>query len=108
MDPEGFEWIDANDSDQSVLTFIRKARSTGDIILVACNMTPLLRHNYRVGAPRGGFWKEILNGDAWDYGGGGRGNMGGVEAAPIATHGRPWSLSLNLPPLSALFFKSQG
>jgi 1,4-alpha-glucan branching enzyme len=106
--PEGFEWIDASDSDQSVLSFLRKARTGDDIILVICNLTPILRHDYRIGIPRGGFWKEMLNGDAWDYGGSGQGNMGGVEAAEIESHGRPWSLSLKLPPLSVLFMKSQG
>jgi 1,4-alpha-glucan branching enzyme len=106
--PEGFEWIDASDSDQSVLSFLRKARIGDDIILVICNLTPILRHDYRIGVPRGGFWKEMLNGDAWDYGGSGQGNMGGVEAAEIESHGRPWSLNLKLPPLSVLFMKSQG
>jgi 1,4-alpha-glucan branching enzyme len=69
------------------------------------NFTPVTRHNYRVGVPAGGYWEEILNSDAPQYWGGGQGNLGGVEAAPIASHGRPNSLSLTLPALSAVFFK---
>jgi 1,4-alpha-glucan branching enzyme len=103
--PEGFEWIDCNDSQASVLTFLRKGRSPDDLILVACNFTPVPRPNYRVGVPRGGYWKELLNSDATSYGGGGWGNLGGAEAAPIGVHGRPYSLNLTLPPLSIIFLK---
>jgi 1,4-alpha-glucan branching enzyme len=66
------------------------------------------RYSYRLGAPRGGFWIEALNSDAADYGGSNMGNMGGVEAAPIALHGRPYSLTITLPPLSVSFFKNEG
>jgi len=103
--PLGFEWIDCHDASSSVVSLIRKGKSTDDIVLVACNFTPVPRHNYRVGAPRGGFWREILNSDARDYGGSGQGNLGGVEAVPIGLHGRPYSLTLTLPPLAAVFFK---
>jgi 1,4-alpha-glucan branching enzyme len=103
--PEGFEWVDCNDSQASVLTFLRKSRSPDDVILVACNFTPVPRLNYQVGVPRGGFWKEILNSDATIYGGSGWGNLGGVNAAPVGVHGRPYSLSLTLPPLSVIFLK---
>jgi 1,4-alpha-glucan branching enzyme len=106
LDPAGFEWIDANDAGSSALTFLRKGRSPDDIIVVACNFTPVPRQNYRVGVPRGGFWREILNTDAAGYGGTGQGNLGGVEAAPIPYHGRPHSLNLTLPPLAAVFLKS--
>ena len=67
-----------------------------------------LRRNYRVGVPRGGFWKEILNSDAREYGGSGQGNCGGVQADPVKLHHRPFSLSLTLPPLGALFFVNRG
>ncbi|HWP59188.1 MAG TPA: 1,4-alpha-glucan branching protein GlgB [Candidatus Acidoferrales bacterium] len=107
-EPAGFEWIDCNDSESSAITLIRKAKSSPEIILVACNFTPVVRHNYRVGAPLGGFWRELLNSDSRDYGGSGQGNFGGVEAAPVGLHGRPCSLTLTLPPLAALFFKSPG
>ena len=102
-DPAGFEWIDCNDSEQSTLTMIRKAKTTNDLILIALNFTPVPRHNYRVGVPREGFWKETLNSDALIYGGAGWGNLGGVEAVPVRSHGRPFSVSLTLPPMSALF-----
>ncbi|MBI3329465.1 MAG: 1,4-alpha-glucan branching protein GlgB [Nitrospinae bacterium] len=102
----GFEWIDCNDTAASLISFIRKGQSTDDILLVVCNFTPVPRLNYRVGAPRGGFWSEILNSDAQEYGGSGCGNLGGVAAAPVPFHGRPYSLTLTLPPLTAVFFKS--
>jgi len=103
--PAGFEWIDCHDAASSVVSVIRKGKSTDDIVLVACNFTSVPRHNYRVGAPRGGCWREVLNSDARDYGGSGQGNLGGVEAVPIGLHGRPYSLTLTLPPLAAVFFK---
>ena len=105
-DPGGFEWIDANDSEESVLSFLRKSHTGDDLIAVVCNFTPVPRHNYRIGVPRGGFWREILNSDATEHGGSGHGNLGGVEATPIGTHGRPFSLNLSLPPLAALFLSS--
>ncbi|MBI4467607.1 MAG: 1,4-alpha-glucan branching protein GlgB [Acidobacteria bacterium] len=106
FEPHGFEWIDANDADQSVLSFLRRGRMTDDIIAVVCNFTPVPRCDYRVGVPRGGFWKEVLNSDATLYGGGGWGNWGGLEADPIPSHGRPYSLNLTLPALSTIFLKS--
>lgn len=106
-DPAGFDWIDANDSDESVLSFLRRAKTNGDLIAVVCNFTPVPRHNYRVGVPRGGYWREILNSDAAEHGGSGHGNLGGVEASPVGYHGRPFSLNLALPPLGAVFLKSE-
>ncbi|UCH87830.1 MAG: 1,4-alpha-glucan branching protein GlgB [Dehalococcoidia bacterium] len=106
-DPAGFEWIDASDSQSSSLSFIRKGRSTDDIVLVVCNFTPVPRHSYRVGVPQGGFWREVMNSDSEDYWGSGQGNFGGLEAAKVPFHGRPYSLNLTLPPLSVLFFKSE-
>jgi 1,4-alpha-glucan branching enzyme len=107
-DPSGFEWIDCADSDQSVLTFMRKGHSTDDVVLVACNFTPVPRTNYRIGVPCGGFWHEIANSDAAQYWGGNWGNLGGAEASPVSHHGRPWSVSVTLPALSVVFFKSKG
>ena len=103
----GFEWVDCNDSDQNVISFLRKGRAGDDIVLVACNFTPITRFNYKVGVPRGGFWKELLNGDAKEYGGSGHGNLGGIEAVPVSFHGRPYSLDMTLPPLATVFFKSE-
>jgi 1,4-alpha-glucan branching enzyme len=101
---EGFEWIDCNDADASTLSFLRKGISPDDVVLVVCNFTPVPRDNFRVGVPRGGQWRERLNSDALDYGGGGIGNFGIVEAAPLPSHGRNHSLTLRLPPLATLFF----
>jgi 1,4-alpha-glucan branching enzyme len=103
---EGFEWIDLNDAQNSVLSFIRIARSSNQIVLVVCNFTPLPREQYSVGVPRGGLWKEVLNSDSGYYGGSGVGNLGGVRAAAFPMHGRPFSLTLSLPPLGVLFFES--
>jgi 1,4-alpha-glucan branching enzyme len=106
FDPAGFEWIDSNDSQNSVLSFMRKGRSADDTVLIVCNFTPVPCYNYRVGVPRGGYWREILNSDAKEYGGSGHGNLGGMEASPIPFHGRPYSLNLTLPPLGVIFLKA--
>jgi 1,4-alpha-glucan branching enzyme len=106
--PDGFEWIDCSDSQGSILNLLRKGRSTGDMVLVALNFTPVPRFNYRVGVPGKGYWRELLNSDSMEYGGSGLGNLGGVEASRISFHGRPYSLNLALPPLGAVFFKSNG
>ena len=102
----GFEWIDFHDAENSVLSFLRRDKEGGNTLVVVCNFTPVPRSNYRVGVPRGGFWKEILNSDAKDYGGSGQGNMGGVEASPASFYGRyDHSLSVALPPLGLVAFK---
>jgi 1,4-alpha-glucan branching enzyme len=103
--PSGFEWVDCNDASASTLSFLRKGSTTGDRLLVLCNFTPVLRLNYQVGVPCGGYWQEMLNSDATDYGGSGAGNQGGVQANPVSWHGQPWSLTVTLPPLAAVFFK---
>ena len=103
----GFEWADLHDWEQSIIAFIRKGKAPDDEILVVCNMTPIARSNYRIGVPRAGFWREALNSDAQIYGGAGRGNLGGVESAPIPSHGRYHSLSLMLPPLGVIFLKRE-
>jgi 1,4-alpha-glucan branching enzyme len=105
-DPAGFEWVDCNDSSTSVISLLRKSPSPGDTVLVVCNFTPVPRTGYRVGVPSGGFWRELLNSDAREYGGSGMGNLGGRHAESTAEHGRPFSLTLTLPPLAALFFKA--
>jgi 1,4-alpha-glucan branching enzyme len=105
---EGFEWVDFRDWEESVISFIRRGKGTDETFLVVCNFTPVPRRNYRVGVPRGGFWKEVLNSDARIYGGSGHGNFGGVEATPVPAHGKYHSLSLTLPPLGVFFLKSEG
>ncbi len=102
----GFEWVDCNDSEQSVLSFLRRPRDGSALVLVVCNFTPVPRMNYVVGVPGGGYWREIANSDATLYGGSGMGNLGGIEAAPVAAHGRFHSLAITLPPLAVLMFKA--
>jgi len=106
--PEGFQWIDCNDSVQSTISLMRKTRSSEGMMIVILNFTPVPRHNYRVGAPKGGFWREALNSDASHYGGSGQGNMGGVEAVPISCHGQLHCLNLTLPPLGVVFLRWEG
>jgi 1,4-alpha-glucan branching enzyme len=105
LEPGGFAWMDANDAEHSVLSYLRRGRNPDDLVLALLNFTPVPRYNYRVGVPRGGHWQEILNTDARELGGSGHGNMGGVEAVPLSFHGQPWSLSAVLPPLGAVFLK---
>ena len=104
-DPAGFEWVDCNDSAASVVSLIRKGKSKKDVVLVVCNFTPVPRESYQVGVPQGGFWRELLNSDANEYGGSGMGNLGGCTAYELSVHARPYSLKLTLPPLAALFLK---
>ncbi len=106
LDPAGFEWIDCNDSTASTISLLRKGKSARDAVVVVCNFTPVPRLNYRLGVPSAGFWQEILNSDAKEYGGSGMGNLGGVQAEAEPVHGRPYSLNLTLPPLSALYLKA--
>jgi len=106
-DPRGFEWVDANDADSSVYSFLRKSRS-GEHILIVLNATPVVREDYRIGVPFGGWWRELLNSDSEYYWGSGQGNAGGVMAEAVPSHGREFSLRLRLPPLGALFLKYSG
>jgi 1,4-alpha-glucan branching enzyme len=105
FDQAGFQWVDFNDADHSVVSYLRRGRTTSDVILVVCNFTPVPHYGYHVGVPAGGLWKEILNSEALEYGGSGLGNAGAGEARPEPFHGYPQSLSLVLPPLSVLMFK---
>jgi len=105
-EPAGFQWVDCHDAEQSVVSMLRRARSTGDLFLVVCNFTPVPRSNYRVGVPRDGYWSERLNSDATTYWGSGWGNLGGAQAAPVPAHRQPYSLALTLPPLGAIFLRS--
>jgi 1,4-alpha-glucan branching enzyme len=107
FDASGFEWVDCNDVMHSVVSFIRRGRRNDDAVLIVCNFTPVPRFNYRVGVPHLGFWRELLNSDAIEYGGSGCGNLGGTEAIPAPWHGHPYSLSIVLPPLGILFFKNE-
>jgi len=107
-DGTGFEWVDGSDSEQSMLSFLRKSINENDLVLVVCNFTPVPRYNYRVGVPRAGRWTEILNSDSSAYGGTDFGNLGGKDAQQIPMHGRSNSLNLTVPPLGAVFLKHTG
>jgi 1,4-alpha-glucan branching enzyme len=106
FDAAGFEWVERNDADASVLSFLRRPRN-GPPVLVICNFTPVVRSNYAVGVPQGGHWRELLNSDAAHYGGSGVGNLGSVRAAPVPAQGRYQSLALTLPPLAVLLLKPE-
>jgi len=102
---DGFQWMDCHYAEKSVVSFIRRGYNPADTVLVVCNFTPIVRDNYRVGVPSGGYWHELLNSDTELYGGSGVGNFGGVEAGPISAGDMFYSLLLRLPPLGVLFFK---
>ena len=107
FNPDGFEWIEANDAEQSVLSFMRKDLDGGQRIVAVFNFTPVPRHNYRLGVPEPGTWYEIFNSDAIEYGGSGQGNFGRVETTPVPWGGRPTSILVTVPPLGAVFFSNR-
>jgi len=103
----GFEWIDANDADSSVYSFVRKPKTGRARILISLNFTPTPRKGYRVGVPGPGFWKEILNTDGSIYWGSNMGNNGGLHAEMVPCHGQPYSLVVTLPPLAGVYFRGE-
>jgi 1,4-alpha-glucan branching enzyme len=103
---DGFEWIDFHDADNSVVSFVRKSRE-GEMIVFIVNATPVVRHNYRLGVPRPGFYREIINTDAETYGGSNVGNLGGVRSEGVHWMGREQSILIQLPPLATLAFKAE-
>jgi 1,4-alpha-glucan branching enzyme len=124
VDPSGFQWIDANDSAGNVLSFLRYGRPAGDAdgdaagapgadpsrqaLACVANFAGTPHEGYRIGLPRGGRWREILNTDAESYGGSGVGNGGGVEAVEEPWHGQPYSATLSAPPLGTVWFLHEG
>jgi 1,4-alpha-glucan branching enzyme len=102
---QGFEWIDANDSDNSVFAFLRRGKKSDDLLVIVLNCTPVVREGYRLGVPQPGYYEEILNTDAAGYGGSNVGNLGGQNATNQPSQGRMHSLCLTLPPLAAIFLK---
>ncbi len=102
---EGFRWVDCNDIENCVMSFLRQSRGQRRQALVICNFTPVPRHAYRIGVPQRGFWREILNSDATVYGGSGQGNLGGVHSLPVGCHGFLNSISVTLPPLGVCIFR---
>jgi len=107
FDSTGFEWVDCNNSRQSVISFLRRGKAARDVILIVCNLTAATYSNYRIGVPEEGAWHEILNSDLKEYGGSGVGNPDLLKADSVPAHGRKFSLSINLPPLAAVFFKKE-
>lgn len=107
FDSNGFEWIDISDWEGSIISFLRKGRLPEERLLVVCNFTPVLRKNYIIGVPEGGYWRELLNSDGMEYGGSGQGNAGGAMAMAVPKHNRAYTLSLTLPPLGIIIFKRQ-
>jgi 1,4-alpha-glucan branching enzyme len=106
FNPSSFEWIDYNDTKNSVISFLRILGDNNlTFILVCCNFTPVPRYNYRIGVPELGTWEEIFNSDAEVYGGSGHGNFGRINASKIRSHNYNYSISITLPPLGILFFK---
>jgi 1,4-alpha-glucan branching enzyme len=105
FDWRGFEWLDCNDADNSVFSFVRRGKRPEDLFVVVLNATPVVRPGYRIGVPQAGFYQEALNTDSANYGGSNAGNMGGIQAAPVPHMGRTHSLTMTLPPLAATFLK---
>jgi len=104
-DWKGFQWIDANDHVESIVSFVRYNKAQDSAVLFACNFTPVPRYHYRIGVPWEGFWEEILNSDGRVYGGSGIGNFGGLKSDPVEQHGRASSISITLPPLGVVVFR---
>jgi len=107
-EPQGFDWIDFSDHDQSILAFQRNGKESTESLLIVCNFTPVLREHYRLGVPEGGSYHELLNTDAAIYGGGNHGNLGIVAAESKPSLGRPQGIDITLPPLSTIVFKHGG
>ena len=106
--PSGFEWISANDSDNSVIAFVRRGNDPSRAMLCVCNFTPVVRSGYRIGVPAAGIYRERLNTDSEYYGGSNVGTpYGAVEAEAITQHGKDWSIALTLPPLATVFLEWQ-
>ncbi|MBV8487281.1 MAG: alpha amylase C-terminal domain-containing protein, partial [Planctomycetaceae bacterium] len=105
FDWQGYEWLELHDWENSVLAFLRRAKNPDDCMVVICNFTPVVRENYRIGVPLGGYYREMLNTDAEVYAGSNVGNQGGVWATGDSYAGRPFRLQLRLPPLAALYLK---
>jgi len=103
--PDGFEWIDANDNADSVLSFIRRGENPDEHIVVVCNFTPVVRQAHRLGVPEAGHYRELINTDSAFYGGSNVGNGGLILTDPVPCHGRPYSIAPTLPPLGTLILK---
>jgi 1,4-alpha-glucan branching enzyme len=106
FEQNGFRWIDPNDNGNSVISFVRRARDANDMTVIVVNFTPVPREGYRIGVPRAGAYREVLNSDADVYGGSNMGNWGHVATTDMPSHGFQQSLALTLPPLGFLLLKT--
>jgi len=107
FDSSGFQWVDCHDAAQSTLSYIRRDKSGGAVVVIL-NLTPVPRYGYRLGVPQGGYYQEALNTDAEMYGGSNLGNAGGVDAEDIAWMDQPYSVQITVPPLSCMVLRPQG
>jgi 1,4-alpha-glucan branching enzyme len=105
---QGFEWIDFHDVDNSIVSFLRRAKNPDEFVVVVANFTPVPREGYRLGVPEAGFYRELLNSDSALFGGGNLGNSGGVPSEPTPWQGRLHSIVITVPPLAVVFFKLEG
>jgi 1,4-alpha-glucan branching enzyme len=104
--PDGFEWIDSDDSDGNTLAYLRRAPGTPTAVVVV-NFSGVPREQYRLALPHGGRWREAINTDSPYYGGSGVGNLGEIQADPIPQYGRPFSASVRIPPLGGVIFVAE-
>ena len=102
-EPDGFTWLEANDADANILAFLRHGADGRRVLACACNFSPVPREDYRLGLPRSGDWREIVNSDAEEYGGSGMGNLGAVAAEDVPWHGQPASALITVPPLGVVW-----
>jgi 1,4-alpha-glucan branching enzyme len=107
FDYSGFEWIDFQDSENSVIVFMRKTANPEDSLIFVCNFTPMFHANYRIGVPYAGFYREVLNSDSERYGGSNKGNMGGLWSVPMGWHSHGHSLTMQIPPLATVILKPE-
>ena len=106
FEPEGFEWIAHDDAQRSLLSFVRRGADATALIVVVCNFTPTVHHGYCLGVPAAGTYRECLNTDSMHYGGSNVGTpLGAADAQPIASHGKPWSIVVDLPPLATVMLE---
>ena len=107
FDGSGFEWVDCQNAEDSVLVYLRKAKNPDDFLVVCCNFTPVVREDYPIGVPRGGWYQEVFNSDSSYYAGTNVGNHPGVNATEPGHHMRSHQIKVNLPPLGAVIFKPE-
>jgi 1,4-alpha-glucan branching enzyme len=108
FEASGFAWLEPNDAENNVVSFLRRSESGEDVLVAACNFSPVPRHGYRMGLPRGGRWREAVNTDAEVYGGSGVGNFGGFEADGEGWHGMTASAEISVPPLGTIWLRHEG